>query len=75
MTTVNVKQTKKVDAENAYVVQVTEDDSNEPKVYDIHTNEKGRGLWIDGRQIEGTGQFNLNVKDKAAKLRRYFQEK
>ncbi len=73
MPKVSVKIAPKIDAENAYNVEVLEEYEDKPTSFTVHTNRQGRGLWIDGKQVEGTGQFDLHVKDKAAKIRRYFQ--
>ena len=70
---VSVKVAIDIDACNAhYVIYINE--YGETKEVTVATNRNGEGLWIDGRQIEGTGQFDLNVKDQAAKLRRYFRD-
>ncbi len=73
MNKVSVTVAPDIDAENAYYVEVLEEYDDEPKRFTIHTNRQGRGLWVDGKQIEGTSQFDLHVKDKSAKIRRYFQ--
>lgn len=36
------------------------------------TNHEGEGLWVDGKQVLGTCQFSLNVKDVRGKIRRHF---
>lgn len=38
------------------------------------TNYEGEGLWCDGKQILGTCQFSLNVKDVRGKIRRFFAQ-
>lgn len=64
---ISIREAHDIDAENAYRVATDE------KIVVVHTNEKGNGLWVDGRQVEGTSQFSLRgVSDKAAKIRRYF---
>lgn len=69
----SVKRNKTVDAPNAYTVTVT---SDEPTFgckleYEVHTSERGEGLWIDGKQCEGTTQFHAGKQPREA-IRRYF---
>jgi hypothetical protein len=42
---------------NAYQVTTTDPVTGEVEVMDVHTNQGGDGLWINGQQIEGTCQF------------------
>jgi hypothetical protein len=56
---------------NAFTVTVAND--YETVEYEVYTNEKGNGLWIDGKQSLGTTQFNAG-KNPAAKIRRLFQK-
>lgn len=64
---ITVKIAGDVDAPNAYAVTV------DGTTYTVHTNERGCGLWIDGKQILGTSQFNAGEKPAAA-YRRYFKK-
>jgi hypothetical protein len=69
MVKISIKQANDIDQKNAYRVTI---DGEKCVVYtDVH----GHGLWIDGDQVEGTGQFSLSgIADKPGKLRRYFSE-
>jgi allophanate hydrolase subunit 2 len=68
-TKISVKQARDIDATNAFTVTVQ--DEFETKTYDVHTNSNGHGLWIDGKQVEGTSQFSAG-KNPASAIRRYF---
>lgn len=68
-TIVSVKTARDIDATNAYYVTVVE--FGEKTEYTVHTNTHGHGLWIDGKQVEGTSQFNAG-RNPAAAIRRYF---
>lgn len=68
---VSVQTATDIDGANAYYVTIT-DDYSEPRTVAVHTNRSGEGLWEDGRQVAGKSQFDLNVKDRAAKLRRFY---
>lgn len=70
-TQISVRQARDIDADNAYYVTVTTDFDARPHTYTVHTNRHGQGLWIDGRQIEGTSQFSIG-RNAAAAYRRYF---
>jgi hypothetical protein len=68
-------QVKKVDDQyqlaNMHRVTITYDDG-EKKDRFVGTNQSGNGLWIDGKQVRGTMDFNLHCKNKSQKIRRYF---
>ena len=68
MPAISVKSDPHIDAANAYTVTV------DGTTYDVHTNSHGKGLWIDGKQIEGTGQFEVG-SNPAQAIRRYFQKR
>jgi hypothetical protein len=61
---------------DVYNVTVTTKLYGEPetKTFSVETNGNGEGLWIDGRQVEGTSQFS-GGKNPAAAIRRYFQKR
>lgn len=65
MTTISVKQARDIDHANAYTV------TTDNETYTIWTNDNGRGLWINGRQIEGTSQFDAGRHPDSA-IRHYF---
>lgn len=67
---VSVQIAADIDGANAHYVTITDGDYS--RTVAVHTNRSGEGLWEDGRQIAGTSQFDLNVKDQAAKLRRFY---
>lgn len=66
-TKISVRIAYDIDATNAYYVTVN------GKTVTVHTDPRGRGLWVDGKQIEGTSQFAAG-KDPAAAYRRYFSK-
>lgn len=67
--TIRVKVAGDIDRENAHYVTV------DGETYALGTDRDGNGLWVDGKQVLGTGQFTLNnVKNKANKLRRYAEQ-
>lgn len=78
---VSVKQARDIDATNAYHVVVKEEWENylgnqwaEPMCDVIaHTDHKGYGLWIDGKQVQGTCQFSAGKNPREA-IRRYFHK-
>ncbi len=70
MKTVSVKQANDVDATNAYTVTITE--FGIVDTLNVHTGPTGKGLWINGQQVEGNAQFAAG-KRPAAAIRRYFQ--
>ena len=67
--------------ENGYIwsEERESDVSNEVEASQYRTNRDGEGLWTrkregqDWRQISGTCQFNLHVKDVRGKIRRESQ--
>ena len=65
-TKITLKQNIHIDAANAYTAIVDGEELT------LSTNDNGKGLWINGRQIEGTSQFSAG-KDPAAAYRRYLQ--
>jgi hypothetical protein len=71
VSTVSVKKANDVDATNAYTVTVTE--LGETETHTVHTDQDGKGLYQDGKQIEGRGQFDAG-KDAAAAIRRYYSK-
>ena len=70
-TKISLKQAPQLDHENAYHVTVT--DPAGVRKHTVWTGPKGRGLWIDGRQVEGNLQFSAG-KNPAAAIRRYFSK-
>lgn len=62
----SVKIAGDIDHTNAHYVT---DENGEHVVW---TNERGHGLWIDGKQVAGTSQFNAG-KNPSAAIRRYFK--
>lgn len=68
---ISIRQANDIDATNAYYVTTTDPIGRTTTVV-AHTNSAGRGLWIDGRQVEGTSQFSAG-RNAAAALRKYFQ--
>ena len=68
-TKVSVKRANDVDATNAYTVTVTE--YGQATTHHVHTGPAGKGLWIDGKQVEGNMQFNAG-KNPSSAIRRYF---
>lgn len=71
MKTVSVRQANDVDATNAYTVTVKDDVLDETVTHTVWTGHGGKGLWIDGQQVEGLAQFNAG-KDPDQAIRRYF---
>ncbi len=69
MKTVSLKQAPDVDYWNAYTVTITEHD--ETTTHTVWTGHGGKGLWQDGKQIEGLGQFNAGKHPDDA-IRRYY---
>jgi hypothetical protein len=66
-TKISVKSARDIDGANAYYVTV------DGETVAVHTNQRGYGLWIDGKQVEGTSQFSVG-KNAAAAYRRYFSK-
>lgn len=66
---VSVRQAGDIDHTNAYAVTVTEFDETTEHV--VWTGNDGKGLWIDGHQVEGRSQFSAG-KNASAAIRRYF---
>jgi hypothetical protein len=64
MNTVSVKIARDVDQTNAYTVTK---DGNQHTVW---TGPNGTGLWIDGKQVEGTADFSAG-RNPAQAIRRY----
>ena len=69
---ISVKSARDVDAANAYFVTVTGLGDHQDQ-FDVHTNRRGRGLWIDGKQFAGTSQFSIGQNAREA-IRRYFRK-
>jgi hypothetical protein len=53
---VSMKADNNSGADNCYIVTITPPYGNMVTVT-AWTNEQGNGLWINGKQIEGTSQF------------------
>jgi hypothetical protein len=68
-TKISVKQTKNVDFTNAYTVKIETD--YELETIEVHTNEAGEGLWINGNQTLGTCQFSAGTNPRE-NIRNYF---
>lgn len=64
---ITLKQNIHIDTANAYTATV------DGETFTMSTNDKGHGLWIDGRQVEGTSQFSAG-KNASAAYRRYLQQ-
>lgn len=73
MNKVSLKRANDIDHTNAYEVTVTNENLGISKKYTAWTGPKGRGLWIDGTQMEGNLQFSAG-KNAAAAIRRYFSK-
>ena len=65
-TKISLKRDIHIDAANAYTATV------DGETLTLSTNDNGKGLWIDGQQVEGTSQFSAG-KDVAAAYRRYLK--
>jgi hypothetical protein len=66
---ISVKTARDIDATNAaYVTVKTITETNK---YVVRTDARGRGLWIDGQQVEGLSQFNAGKNANSA-YRRWF---
>jgi len=61
--TVSLKKNTAADAENAYTVKIS--DAAGTRQHRVHTGPKGRGLWIDGKQVEGNLQFSAGMPSVA----------
>jgi hypothetical protein len=70
-TKVSLKQANDMGQTNAYTVAIT--DAAGTRKHTVWTGPKGRGLWIDGRQVEGNLQFSAG-KNPSAAIRRYFSK-
>ena len=66
---ISVRQTGDIDHENAFTVTITE--WGETRKHTVWTGPKGRGLWVDGKQVEGNLQFSAGRSPREA-IRRYF---
>lgn len=66
---ISVRQAQRTDHENAYTVTITE--WGETRSHTVWTGPKGRGLWVDGQQVEGNLQFSAGRNPREA-IRRYF---
>lgn len=69
---ISVKRNSNADQKNSgnfYIVTITQ--FGEPTRHNVHTDQHGEGLWIDGQQVEGTAQFRVG-QNAAAAIRRYF---
>lgn len=65
---IKVKVAGNIDRTNAHFVMV----DGRSEVWG--TDADGKGLYIDGRQVQGRSQFSLRgIKDKAGKIRREAQ--
>lgn len=71
MSKVSVKQAPHIDHTNAYTV--TEDNYGVVKEWIVWTGTDGKGLWLNGKQVEGRAQFDAGNNASAA-IRRYFQK-
>jgi hypothetical protein len=69
--TVSMKQALSEQA-NAYHVTVSGPAGTHK--YTAHTGPKGKGLWIDGEQVEGNAQFSAG-KNPRETMRRWFQSR
>jgi len=65
MANASVRQARDVDATNAYTVTV-----DSQHVGTAHTDSYGNGLWLNGKQVEGTSQFDAGKNPREA-IRRY----
>jgi len=68
---VSIKRANDVDATNAYTVTIQQWGMTD--VQNVHTGPNGRGLWVNGQQVEGNAQFRAG-KNPAAAIRRYFSK-
>ncbi len=68
---ISVKQDINSNQENGYIVTITNGLTGEIRKHTVNTDPHGDGLWIDGKQIEGTCQF-MFVNSNS--YRRYFAE-
>ena len=75
MIMVSVNKIGHIDHTNAYSVTVT--DITGIQSYTVWTNRDGKGLWIDGQQVEGTAQFSAGNTPASASsaIRRYFSKR
>lgn len=71
-TKISMKIAIDIDAANAFYVTETDALTGERKVYAVHTDLHGRGLWIDGKQILGASQFSAGRNPREA-IRKYFR--
>ena len=71
-TRISVKAAHNIDYPNAYRVIVDPREWGERLDVVVHTDKRGEGFWIDGRQVEGTCQFSIG-KDARRTIRRYFE--
>lgn len=68
-TRISVKQDIHSNQENGYIVTVDNPYTGEKKTLHVNTDQHGNGLWIDGKQTEGTTQFRFRNSNS---YRRYF---
>lgn len=68
---VSVHASTTIDQPNAHTVFIERGQLEESFV--AWTNEKGNGLWLDGKQVVGTDQFSAGKNAREA-IRRYFQK-
>ena len=66
---ISVKQARTVDRPNAHTVTIKDSLLNTEETKTAWTNKRGFGLWVDGQQVLGTGQFIF----KPGAIRSYFQ--
>lgn len=68
-----VSVTKDKNYHNTWEVTIEDDFGVTTKK--VNTNEGGRGLWVNDRQVEGTAQFSVSkIKNPSAKIRQYFSD-
>lgn len=68
--TVHLRIARGFEFPNAYTVYVT-NEFGDTQTLGVYTNADGDGLWIDHKQILGTGQFHAG-KNAAAAYRHFF---
>ena len=66
---ISVKQARTVGRPNAHTVTIKDSVLNTEETKTAWTNNGGFGLWVDGQQVLGTGQFIF----KPGAIRLYFQ--
>ena len=70
---IQVRNVRQVERKFEATVTVNDTLAGTSKTYEVNTNKRGEGFWIDGKQCAGTCQFSATSKNAfRAAVRRWF---